>query len=72
MDDGPAASVDVLFGHSFHVSVEFEFDEAGREDVESSRWSVLDDYDWVEVFGDNFAEAGEVLDDGFWVDGEVR
>lgn len=45
MYDGPATSVDVLFSYSFHVSVEFEFDETGRENVKSSRRSVLDDYD---------------------------
>ena len=45
MNDGPASSVDVLLGYSLHVSVEFEFDEAGRQHVESSRRPVLDDYD---------------------------
>jgi hypothetical protein len=72
VDDGPASSVDVLLSYSFHVAVEFEFYEARREDVESSRWSVLDDHDWVEVFGDDFAEAWEILDYGFWMDVEVR
>ncbi len=72
MDDGPASSVDVLLSYSFHVAVEFKFYEARREDMESSRWSVLDDYDWVEVFRDDFAEAREILDDSFWVSSEVR
>ena len=72
VDYGPAASVDVLLGHTFDVSVEFEFNEAGGQDVEGSGWPVLDDYDGVEVFGDEFAEAREVLHDGLWVDWWVR
>jgi hypothetical protein len=35
--------VDVFFSYSLDISIEFELDESGREDVQSCRRSVLDD-----------------------------
>lgn len=45
MDDGPAASVDVLLSHILDVSVEAQSEEAGGQHVEGSGGTVLDDYD---------------------------
>lgn len=45
VDDGPAASVDVLLGNVLNVSIEAEPEEAGREDVEGGGGAVLDDDD---------------------------
>lgn len=72
VDDGPAASVDVLISHALGLSGESEFDGSRGEDVEGSWSSVLDDDDRAEVLGDESAEAGEVLDDGAWVSKGVR
>ena len=37
MNDGPAASVDVVVGHALYIAVEFEFDEPGRQHVQRGR-----------------------------------
>ena len=72
MNDGPAASVDVVVGHALYIAVEFEFDEPGRQHVQRGRWAVLNDHDWAQILSDEFAEAREILDDGFWISSLIR
>lgn len=45
MDNGPAASVDVLLSHVLNVSIEAKPDEAGGKDVEGGGGAILDDDD---------------------------
>ena len=47
MDDGPAASVDVLVSHTLGVAVELEFDEARRQHVQGGGVAVLHNQDRV-------------------------
>ena len=72
MNDGPSAGVDVLLSDSFHIAVQFEFDESRRQNVQRGRCSVLDHNDRIQVFGDYFAEPRKVLNDGACVIRGVR
>jgi hypothetical protein len=55
--------VDVLISHILDVTVETQAEESGREDVESSGRTVLDDDNRAQVLGDYLGKAGEVLND---------
>ena len=72
MDNEPSTSMHILISNTLGLTVEFEFEVAGRQDVKRGRCSILDDEGGLLGFGDDAAESRECLGNGFLVRREVR